>query len=560
MNFVATILKRISAWNTQALKYYFYIVTLCFADYVLRNCFGGMNFFVFRGGILGLGLVSFLIFLCSLFFCRLLLFRILALIFTVAFTVDLFCFYHFGSVLSPSMIFTAMETNLSETTAFAKMYLDWQTILILLGVLLFCIAYFWIFGNLAKTRFRTIFLCLALLGAIQAVSEVRWIKPGRSFIERHSVAFVYPLWQYCALLYSMNQMKKASEYFKNYKSQMYKKIERISLKKSNGIEKIVVVLGESSQRGHMQIYGYSRATNPLLSQFPNKNLFIFDNVVSPHAQTTLSVRKIFTFSHYENEKENPWYQQTNLIPFIQKSGYNTLWISNQQQIAVNGNSVGEIANLSQKSIFVSDNSKGFDERVLAPLQKEFDQQQRQFFVIHLMGAHGWYGDRYPNNFTKFNVLNADKKSRAIALYDNAILYNDYVLNEIFKRFSSSDSIVIYISDHGEEIYEGGEFAGHVDARINRFMVEIPMIIYVSDIFIQKHPKIYEKLKNSIHRPYMSDDLIHTILDIAGIESEEFDPTRSIINDKFNDKRKRIVGGGDGIDYDKELKSQKANYH
>ncbi|GAA7272044.1 hypothetical protein HpCK38_20160 [Helicobacter pylori] len=50
-----------------------------------------------------------------------------------------------------------------------------------------------------------------------------------------------------------------------------------------------------------------------------------------------------------------------------------------------------------------------------------------------------------------------------------------------------------------------------------------------------------------------------ILDIAGIKTPEFDPTRSVIHEKFDDKRKRIVGGSRGSDYDKELKGQKSGY-
>lgn len=140
-----------------------------------------------------------------------------------------------------------------------------------------------------------------------------------------------------------------------------------------------------------------------------------------------------------------------------------------------------------------------------------------------------------------------------------MLYNDNILNEIFKLFSQSDSIVVYLSDHGEEVYEIDDFVGHGDDHITRFTCEIPMLIYVSDIFIQKHPKIYEKLKASVHRPYMSDDLIHTVLDIAGIQTPNFDPTRSIINDQFNEKRRRIVGGSNGKDYDIQLKGQEAKY-
>lgn len=31
-------------------------------------------------------------------------------------------------------------------------------------------------------------------------------------------------------------------------------------------------------------------------------IIVFDNIVSPHAQTTLSLRKVLTYLNYENEK------------------------------------------------------------------------------------------------------------------------------------------------------------------------------------------------------------------------------------------------------------------
>ena len=84
------------------------------------------------------------------------------------------------------------------------------------------------------------------------------------------------------------------------------------------------------------------------------------------------------------------------------------------------------------------------------------------------------------------------------------------------------------------------------------MVEIPFLIYTSDKFIKNYPEKVESIKNSVDKPYMTDDLIHTILEIADIKTSEFDETRSIINKNFNDKRKRITGGKD---YDTELKNK-----
>jgi len=50
---------------------------------------------------------------------------------------------------------------------------------------------------------------------------------------------------------------------------------------------------------------------------------------------------------------------------------------------------------------------------------------------------------------------------------------------------------------------------------------------------------------------MSDDFIHGFMDILGITSEDFEPSRSIFSDEFNTNRVRIFSGKD---YDKELKN------
>ena len=48
---------------------------------------------------------------------------------------------------------------------------------------------------------------------------------------------------------------------------------------------------------------------------------------------------------------------------------------------------------------------------------------------------------------------------------------------------------------------------------------------------------------------MTDDMIHTVLDIADIHTADFDPTKSIISRSFNKLRPRIF---DDKDYDREI--------
>ncbi|WP_165817822.1 sulfatase-like hydrolase/transferase, partial [Helicobacter cinaedi] len=126
----------------------------------------------------------------------------------------------------------------------------------------------------------------------------------------------------------------------------------------------------------------------------------------------------------------------------------------------------------------------------------------------------------------------------------------------------SDSLVLYFSDHGEEIYDWRNFIGHSDSKMSRFIVEIPFIMYVSDVFIDKHPELYKRLQKAQNQRYMNDDLIHTLLDIAGITMQGFESKRSLISNDTTllKNRIRLVGEKKSIkDYDKELKAQKSYY-
>ena len=121
-------------------------------------------------------------------------------------------------------------------------------------------------------------------------------------------------------------------------------------------------------------------------------------------------------------------------------------------------------------------------------------------------------------------------------------------------------VILSFSDHGEEIYDFRNFIGHSDSKISRFMVEIPFIIYVSDSFIQKHPQLYKRIQKAQNQKYMNDDLMHTLLDIAGISLNGYESQRSLLatNKAFLKSRMRKVEDKSNVkDYDKELKTQKS---
>ena len=124
-----------------------------------------------------------------------------------------------------------------------------------------------------------------------------------------------------------------------------------------------------------------------------------------------------------------------------------------------------------------------------------------------------------------------------------------MLDQIICRFEKQNSCVIYLSDHGEEIYELSDYLGHGNAEHRKdmsYQVRVPFMIWTSPSF--SRPDIKEMIKESRHLPIMTDDVSHLLLDIAGIRCDGFRPTRSVINPKYNKKKPRIVLNS--IDYDK----------
>ena len=538
-------------------KVFLFCITLYFCSYVLSiygKIFQIKLFFFKLAGICMFASFFFILLFLPQKIKNIIL-KFFIIVSAFLFLVDLVCFWIFQTPLSSPMIATIIETNPQEAKDFFFTYYSHQILLILCLTIAIMLLFYKFLGKIPSHRkFSLFFLFSTLIGFIFCgVNGYKFFIQKNECKHNLDLSFITLFRVSCELKNAYSSLANRLD-LKKYTQDFSPSLLRRG--GGNNITKIVLVIGESTQRGHMGLYGYDKPTSEFLSHIPSKNLILFTDVISPYAQTTLSFRKIITFQNYENEAKKEWFKYDNLINIFNSIKYQTIWISNQD--------IGsEVASLGSKSIFVSELKDWWEEsfvdgKILPYITQEKKKNQKQFFVIHLMGAHASYTNRYPKEFEffKYPVIS---KERFIQRYDNAVRYNSYILQQIFKDFEDEDSLVIFLSDHGEEMMEkDGKFAGHSDDRLSRFMVEIPLIFYVSDTFIQKHPDLYKKFQQAKNLPYMSDDLIHTILDIAGIENKNFDPSRSIINPNFNSKRKRITGAYKQ-DYDKELKQQKSPY-
>ena len=165
-----------------------------------------------------------------------------------------------------------------------------------------------------------------------------------------------------------------------------------------------------------------------------------------------------------------------------------------------------------------------------------------------------YSKRYPNQFNQF-AGDGSEQSNTKAEYKNSLLYTDYIVDSIFTLLDEQSKAdpnhiisALYISDHGENVYDYKNQIGHGYSKsVPKANVEIPFVVWLSKGFRTYFEEKSAQIKSNQNLPYVSDDLFHSLIDISGIKTSYLDTTRSIFHRGFNDKRKRILC--DGNDYD-----------
>lgn len=472
----------------------------------------------------------------------------------VPFFIEIFAMYKYKALIGAGIVNSLLETNLHEAVEFMNMYIGFKDYMCLLVVFILVIGvkkyHFCSFLHMSrclKNRLALglLFVCLAY--------TVRMLTVYTDFFWNND------------LLPIQRAYASTEVAFKNlqaYRTLSAKVTSTIDLTENNSnIKNIVFVLGESTNRNHMHLYGYYLPNTPNFDKLnENGEISVFRDVISPHSTTVAVLSELFTFCDHESDKD--WYEYHNLIDVMNAAGYKTYWLSNQESSGIWGNVAQIYAEHSRVHQFtrIRDSREDYgilDEELFPLIDKAITERSadKNFYVVHLMGGHGLYYNRYPYAFTKFtkddiNLDKAENQKEAIAQYDNALYYNDYIVSSIIDKFRDKETLVIYVPDHGEAVYDEGGVAGHIEENPSRHMIEIPVIMWASDKFKVKYPEKWAAIKAAADQPYMTDDMIYTVMDLADIKTAEFDPEKSIVNTRFNPSRPRIFNG---LNYDTQIR-------
>lgn len=293
-------------------------------------------------------------------------------------------------------------------------------------------------------------------------------------------------------------------------------------------EVYVFVIGETARAADWQLFGYDRPTNPRLSV--RRNIFPFGKTLSQINTTHKSVPMLMSYLTSDNYGDNVA-RTRSVFSAFNDCGYQTVFVSNQRR---NHSYIDFYGEEARTAIFLTDRGGPHDDIDLAgQLEKTIasSPSHKIFVILHAYGSHFEYRNRYtaeeayfkPEHNSEASKLN---RRQLVNAYDNTIRHTDLVLDSIISVLdrTSALSAMIYVSDHGEDIFDDGrERFLHSSPVPTYWQLHVPMLVWLSDKFIEQYPQKADALRaNADSQVSSSRSAFHTLLDIAGINSPYFD--------------------------------------
>jgi arylsulfatase A-like enzyme len=291
---------------------------------------------------------------------------------------------------------------------------------------------------------------------------------------------------------------------------------------------VVLVVSDTLRRDHVGAYGYVPDVSPRIDEF-GRGATIFARAYAQSPSTKPSMASIFTSLHPHRHgaiyNEDALAQvHVTIAEVFRDAGYETAGFTENPMLASDfgfDQGFGLYHVDSRRHGARPGSTDGFDSLVSRWIGRN---RHREFFLyLHFIDPHSPYRapPPYRGRFSETRgsrgedlrgaSIDADDVKEAIARYDEEILYVDDRFGRLLDRLAELDlqdeTIVVFVSDHGEGFGEHGSF-DH-SSSVYAELIDVPLVISA--------PK--ELAPGNRGEPVQHIDLFPTLLDLAGLSSE-----------------------------------------
>ena len=304
---------------------------------------------------------------------------------------------------------------------------------------------------------------------------------------------------------------------------------------------VVMVLGETARAQSFAYSGYERNTNPYTAGISGVH---FLNTISCGTATAVSVPCMFSSmgkEHYDPDKAK---YQDNVLDVITRGGTQVTWIDNDGGCKGICSRVTTIQVTPSAEDPLCTDESCYDEVLLRELDAQLadDSGEDRLVVLHMIGSHGpTYFQRYPADHRAFtpdcprsDIQNCSSQA-LVNTYDNTIAYTDFILAGVIDRLKNMQSRyntgMLYMSDHGESLGEGGVYLHGLPYFLApEQQTHVATLIWLSEDMsrsLGSSDGCSQAL--AAQSPYTQDHLFHSLLRLTGTETSAYKPELDFFN-------------------------------
>lgn len=297
---------------------------------------------------------------------------------------------------------------------------------------------------------------------------------------------------------------------------------------------VLLIVLDAVRADHLSCYGYSRKTTPYIDRFA-QNSVMFKEAIAPSCWTLPCLASLFTglfasehgVLHPDHEIRSDC---VTLAEVLRKHDYKTIGITNNdyvmlnesfkrgfeiflkpnsQSLRQNSNFWNRFISKARRGLLLTDSGARLTNKYVKQLiKKQLGKSQPFFLYLHYMETHTPYSFTFNDNYPflgklgilgtiKANIRLRKKFSKLLVkyysgkmqfsqqefhnlavLYDNAILYLDKMMSQLFNFLDDkdllADSLIIILGDHGENLGDNNHVT-HIFS-LQDSLLHVPLII------------------------------------------------------------------------------------
>ena len=430
---------------------------------------------------------------------------------------------------------TIQETDRNEIIEFFRSFSWWQNLAALVPVVatIYGVCYVnWVYPvpatmSWAPTTMAEWVRLSVLTGLTIFLLFYTW-KPHHGVFGRTGVATLY------------TDVKDYIESYRNYAASSEHRLSTLEVeplgKKTEVPGTVILVIGESACRDFMSAFheDLPEDTTPWLRtcKKDTDHFVLFPHAYSCSFQTVPSLERALTEFNQYNDKE--FGESCSVVDIAHKLGYRVHWYSNQGHLGTFDTPVSLVAETADVARWTNQEvgKVQYDESLLDFLD-EVDPTQNNFVVLHFMGSHFNFINRYPRAFTRWGKPGVQDN---VVNYKNSLAYTDHVLERVHEYASRRLNLraMVYCSDHATE--PGRRRKPNFDGFQ---MTRIPLFAYLSSEYRSLHPGCMEALRGNQDR-YVTNDLLYDLIcGIFDVRSLHYDESQSLASATYRFKREEL---------------------